>query len=82
MNANFEELALIAQILHSKKIVAQGLVHANYGCSSFLQYKAYGLEFFLDRNELEASLKGSTTPLTTWVKAAGDDHRAYYKLIR
>ena len=85
MNANLLELAIIAHILGNHNIACRGISHANFGCSTYqLQYKAFGLEFYMDRSELEQTCKGHPTlPLSIFVKYANSESTgAFYQLLK
>ncbi len=84
MNANLCELSCICAILSNHKIECRGIIHANYGCSDYqLQYRAFGLEFYLERSKLEASCTNrSNIPLRVFVKSTNPEAKAFYELLK
>lgn len=82
MNADFKEIAEIAEKLALAKVSAQGIIYENMGNSDYvMQYKFRGLEFYNCRSEIERNcICGVEKPLATFVKLTGRSN--YYSLVR
>ena len=59
MDADFNEIKVIAEKLVEAKVKAAGIIYANHGSSDYkLQYEFRGLQFYLNRYELDKQCLG------------------------